>query len=143
MRYIKVLLLAIFFFLSLVFFFQNQTALSQSMVLTFNLFFLPPVSSIALPFYFLLIVAFACGVLLSLAFLVWDKLNSSAKLMKQRWRISSLERAVAKGKKQAEAQAARAEFLEKQGKEQQLKTTQAVADAVKADESIAPDPDRQ
>ena len=46
MRYIKVLLLAIVFFLALVFFFQNQGPLSQDMVLTLHLFFIPPMHSI-------------------------------------------------------------------------------------------------
>ena len=137
MRYIKVLLLAVFFFLALVFFFQNQAALSQSVTLTLNLFFLPAMSSIALPFYFLIIAAFACGALLTLAFLVWDKVNSSARLMKQKWQINSLERAVAKGKKQAEAEAARADYLAKAGKPGQP------AAAAQADDIIAPDPDRQ
>ncbi|MBO4301141.1 MAG: LapA family protein [Desulfovibrio sp.] len=135
MRYIKVLLLAIFFFVALVFFFQNQAALSQSVELTLNLFFLPAMKSIALPFYFLIIAGFACGALLTLAFLVWDKVHSSAKLVKQKWQISSLERAVARGKKQAEAEAARADFLEKAGKEPQPEGSASatpLADAARA-----------
>ncbi|MBQ9407317.1 MAG: LapA family protein [Desulfovibrio sp.] len=139
MRYIKVLLLAIFFFLALVFFFQNQTALSQSVVLTLNLFFLPAMSSIALPFYFLIIAGFACGALLTLAFLVWDKLNSSAKLVKQKWQINSLERAVAKGKKKVEAEAARAVFLEKTAKEQQTTPSTDDAKAVATNEHTPDD----
>ncbi len=135
MRYIKVLLLAVFFFLALVFFFQNQAALSQSIVLTLNLFFLPAMSSIALPFYFLIIAAFACGALLTLAFLVWDKVNSSAKLVKQKWQINSLERAVAKGKKQAEAEAARADYLQKAGKERQENEKAPASIVATADDS--------
>ena len=54
MRYIKVLILAVFIFLCLIFFFQNQAALSQEMQMTLNLFFIPPMTSITLPFYFLL-----------------------------------------------------------------------------------------
>lgn len=92
MRYVKVLLLAILFFLALVFFFQNQNALSQNLVLTLNLFFLPPMASIPLPFYFLIVAAFFVGAVLALAFLVWDKVNLSARLMKSKWRVSSLER---------------------------------------------------
>lgn len=79
MRYVKVLLLAILFFLALVFFFQNQNALSQNLVLTLNLFFLPPMASIPLPFYFLIVAAFFVGAVLALAFLVWDKVNLSAR----------------------------------------------------------------
>ena len=57
MRYIKVLLLVLLIFFSLVFFFQNQTALSTAMTLKLNLFFVPEMTSIPLPFYFIVIVA--------------------------------------------------------------------------------------
>ncbi len=136
MRYIKVLLLAVVFFLALVFFFQNQGALSQSMVLTLNLFFVPAMSSIALPFYFLVIAAFACGALMTLGFLVWDKVSLTARLMKQKWQISSLERELEKTKKKLGADTARAQFLSKNGK------TEAAASAAAAEESLAPDPDK-
>ena len=136
MRYIKVLLLAVVFFLALVFFFQNQGALSQSMVLTLNLFFVPAMSSIALPFYFLVIAAFACGALMTLGFLVWDKVSLTARLMKQKWQISSLERELEKTKKKIGADTARAQFLSKNGK------TEAAASAAAAEESLAPDPDK-
>lgn len=99
MRYIKALVLAILIFLALVFFFQNQTALSQQLELTLNLFFIPPMTSIPLPFYFLVIAAFFVGALLSLALLFWDRCNTSAKLVKSRWHISSLEKELAKLKK--------------------------------------------
>lgn len=99
MRYIKALVLAILIFLALVFFFQNQTALSQQLELTLNLFFIPPMTSIPLPFYFVVIAAFLVGALLSLALLFWDRCNTSAKLVKSRWHISSLEKELAKLKK--------------------------------------------
>lgn len=101
MRYLKALVLAVFIFLALVFFFQNQTALSQQLELTLNLFFIPPMKSIPLPFYFLVIAAFFVGALLSLALLFWDRCNTSAKLVKSRWHISSLEKELAKLKKDA------------------------------------------
>lgn len=99
MRYLKALVLAILIFLALVFFFQNQTALSQQIELTLNLFFIPPMTSIPLPFYFLVIAAFFVGALLSLALLFWDRCNTSAKLVKSRWHIASLEKELAKLKK--------------------------------------------
>ena len=140
MRYIKVLLLAVVFFLALVFFFQNQGALSQSMVLTLNLFFIPAMSSIALPFYFLVIAAFACGALMTLGFLVWDKVNLTARLMKQKWQISSLERELEKTKKKLGADTARAQFLSKNGKTEAA--APAAAPVAAAEESLAPDPDK-
>ncbi|MBD5627120.1 MAG: LapA family protein [Desulfovibrio sp.] len=99
MRYLKALVLAVLIFLALVFFFQNQTALSQQLELTLNLFFIPPMTSIPLPFYFLVIAAFFVGALLSLALLFWDRCNTSARLVKSRWHISSLEKELAKLKK--------------------------------------------
>ena len=82
MRFLKVLILVVAIFLALVFLFQNQTALSQDMVLTLNLFFMEPMSSIPLPLYFMLIAAFALGALLSVCFLVWDKMHGTARFMK-------------------------------------------------------------
>ena len=140
MRYIKVLLLAVVFFLALVFFFQNQGALSQSMVLTLNLFFIPARSSLALPFYFLVIAAFACGALMTLGFLVWDKVSLTARLMKQKWQISSLERELDKTKKKLGADTARAQFLSKNGKTDAA--APAAAPVAAAEESLVPDPDK-
>ena len=144
MRYIKVLLLAVVFFLALVFFFQNQGALSQSMVLTLNLFFIPAMSSIALPFYFLVIAAFACGALMTLGFLVWDKVSLTARLMKHKWQISSLERELEKAKKKLGADTARAQFLSKNGKTDASAPVAAPAAApvAAAEESLVPDPDK-
>ncbi|MBD5642018.1 MAG: LapA family protein [Desulfovibrio sp.] len=91
MRYIKVLVLAVFLFLALIFFFQNQGPLSQEMEMTLNLFFIPPMTSIKLPFYFIVIAAFFVGAMLTLFWLVWDKFVTSSKLMKSKWNASRLE----------------------------------------------------
>lgn len=148
MRYVKVLLLAVLFFLALVFFFQNQGALSQDMVLTLNLFFIPPMSSIALPFYFLVLAAFFVGAALTLCFLVWDKVNLSARLMKSKWRVSSLEREVEKLQKKMGSEAMRNEFLRNTQKsvpqaEKAPKTTDVKpVTASGPDDVLAPDPDK-
>ena len=96
MRYLKVLLLVLLIFFSLVFFFQNQTALSTAMTLKLNLFFVPEMTSIPLPFYFIVIVAFFVGALLAVALLLWDKMHLTARYMKSKWRVAALEREVAK-----------------------------------------------
>lgn len=96
MRYIRVLVIAVFLFFALIFFFQNQGPLSQQMEMTLNLFFIPPMNSISLPFYFLLIAAFFIGCLLSLFWLFWDKVTTSSKLMKSKWEVSRLKNEVAK-----------------------------------------------
>ena len=112
------------------------------MVLTLNLFFIPAMSSIALPFYFLVIAAFACGALMTLGFLVWDKVNLTARLMKQKWQIGSLERELEKTKKKLGADTARAQFLSKNGKAEVQSAPAATAVAA-AEESLVPDPDKQ
>lgn len=100
MRYIKVLLLAVFFFLAMVFFFQNQAPLSQETELGLNLFFIPPMKSIPLPFYFIVIGSFLIGCVFAMVFLLWEKFSLSARLMRTRWEVGSLHREVGKMKKQ-------------------------------------------
>lgn len=94
MRYLKVLLLAVFFFLAMIFFFQNQQPLSQQTELGLNLFFIPPMKSIPLPFYFIVIAAFFVGCIMTLSLLLWDKFTIGARLVKAKWQVSSLERQV-------------------------------------------------
>ena len=65
-------------------------------------------------------------------------------MMKQKWQISSLERELEKNKKKMGAEAARAEFLSKNGKAAaQAKPTAPIAAPQTAEEAIAPDPDKQ
>lgn len=96
MRYVKVLLLVLVFFLSMVFFFQNQEALSKEMTLKLHLFFNDPMVSIPLPFYFLVLAAFLLGALITICILVWDKFHLSARLMKATWRVRALEKDLAR-----------------------------------------------
>ena len=92
MRYLKVILLVVLFFISMVFFFQNQTVLSTEMTLKLDLFFVKSLESIPLPFYFLVLAAFLTGAILSILALVWDKMSLTAKYMKATWQIRSLEK---------------------------------------------------
>lgn len=107
MRYIKVLLMVLLIFLALVFFFQNQKPLSQEMVLTLNLFFVPPMSSISLPLYFVVASAFAVGAILATCFFWWSKVSMSTRLMTSKWRVRSLEKELVKAQKALENQSKR------------------------------------
>ncbi|MBR4741660.1 MAG: DUF1049 domain-containing protein [Desulfovibrio sp.] len=104
MRYIKVLLLACLFFVALVFFFQNQAALTSKLDVKLNLFFMSEMKSMALPLYFLMICSFFIGVLFSVCFLVWDRLNLSARIMKDKWQIQNLANQLAKAEKMVKKQ---------------------------------------
>ena len=96
MRYIKVLLLVVVFFVSMLFLFQNQEILAREMQLQLNLFFLPPMKPAAMPTYFVLLAGFLLGALSAMALLIWDKLAISARLMKAQWRVRSLEKELAR-----------------------------------------------
>ena len=103
MRYIKVLLLVILFFLVMMIFVQNQGAFSQAVPLKLDLLFLPPVESAPMPFYTLLIICFVLGALCILAMLMWDRVSLSAKLTVANMRVRSLEKELAKAAKSTEA----------------------------------------
>lgn len=103
MRYIKVLLLVILFFLVMMFFVQNQGAFSQAVPLKLDLLFLPPVECAPLPFYTMLIICFVLGALCILAMLMWDRLSLSAKLTMANMRVRSLEKEVTKSHKEQDA----------------------------------------
>ena len=103
MRYIKVLLLVILFFLVMMFFVQNQGAFSQAVPLKLDLLFLPPVESAPMPFCTLLIICFVLGALCILAMLMWDRVSLSAKLTVANMRVRSLEKELAKAAKSTEA----------------------------------------
>lgn len=103
MRYIKVLLLVILFFLVMMFFVQNQGAFSQAVPLKLDLLFLPSVESAPMPFYTLLIICFVLGALCILAMLMWDRVSLSAKLTVANMRVRSLEKELAKAAKSTEA----------------------------------------
>ena len=96
MRYIKVLLLVLIFFVSMLFLFQNQEVLSKDMALKLNLFFLPPMKPVSLPTYFILLAGFLLGALFAMTLLLWDKITLSAKLMKAQWQVRNLEKEMAK-----------------------------------------------
>ena len=131
MRYIKVLLLVLLFFVSMLFFFQNQETLGRDMTLKLNLFFLPPMQPVTLPTYFILLAGFLVGGIFTMVLLVWDKLAISAKLMKANWRVRNLEKEVAQYATKAAPVATPAEAKAKS------KMTEKVKDDI-----AAPDPDK-
>ena len=137
MRYIKVLLLILVFFISMLFFFQNQEVLGRDMTLKLHLFFIPPFKPLTLPTYFILLAGFLLGALFAVSLLLWDKLALSAKLMKAQWKVRNLEKEAAKyAAKEAAAAAAVATPAEAKAKFPFKK-----AEKVK-DDIAAPDPDK-
>ena len=162
MRYIKVLLMVLLIFLALVFFFQNQKPLSQEMVLTLNLFFVPPMSSISLPLYFVVASAFVVGAVLATCFFWWNKVSMSTRLMTSKWRVRSLEKELVKAQKALENQGRKDALLKARAARDEKKETPAIeaaaapaaqaprqaaaaapAAAPMASEELVPDPDNR
>lgn len=93
MRYLKVLALVILFFLSMVFFIQNTPELSKEVTLSLKLMQFQ-LTSQPLPYYLLILSAFAAGALLCLLYFMGDKVRLSGQLRTCRTRMANLEQEV-------------------------------------------------
>lgn len=73
MRFFKALWLTVFFFFTLLFFVQNNTALSQELSLQFDTYYFDYVwKNTKVPFFFVILVSFVTGVLVSIGYLFMD-----------------------------------------------------------------------
>lgn len=94
MRFIKVFLLVLVFFLFTVFVTQNNEVLGQNISFKFDMFFLPHLQSIPLPVYFILLISFFIGALVCLLFLFSDRVKNFFALHRAKKRIQVLENEV-------------------------------------------------
>ena len=92
MRFVKVLVLVLVFFISMMFFVQNNAVLSQAVTLKLDLFFDTAWSSIELPFYFMVLCAFLLGALCTMLMLMVSRLRAGAALRRANKRIRVLEK---------------------------------------------------
>lgn len=91
MRYVKALVLLCIFFVAMIFLFQNQASLSQKLAFQLDLMVIPAMTSIELPFYFVLLGAFLLGAILCLLLLLWDRMRMSAAIMRAKFRVQAIE----------------------------------------------------
>ena len=96
MRYLKVFFLVIVFFLVMMFFVQNQVSFAEPVALKLDVFFLPPVESMPLPLYSVMLICFALGALVVLMMLMWDRMTMSTRLMSIRRKSGAMEKKIAK-----------------------------------------------
>lgn len=122
MRYIKVLLLVLVFFVVMMFFVQNQSSFADPVTLRLDVLFLPPMESLPIPLYAIMLACFASGAILVLLMLVWDRVVITGRLTAARRKITSLE------KKLAAATDAQAR-LEKERAEVETKLQKQLEDA--------------
>ncbi len=93
MRFLKVLILILLFFASMLFFVQNTQALSMTIALELDLF-VQAWRSIPLPLYFLLLFSFVLGALITLGYCIAERLRMGAALRRARKQINDLEQEV-------------------------------------------------
>jgi lipopolysaccharide assembly protein A len=93
MRYLKVLLLTLFFFVSMVFFIQNNEMLSNELILKLELFDLS-FASRELPFYLIVLVSFVVGSVFSMSYFLAEKLRLSHELKSSKAKLAALEQEV-------------------------------------------------
>ncbi len=96
MRYIKVFLLVLLFFVVMMLFVQNQASFSDAVTLKFDPMFAPALTSMPLPRYALLLICFALGAAVVLAMLMWDRIALSGRLAASHRRAASLQKQVSK-----------------------------------------------
>lgn len=91
MRYVKVIFLILLFFFSMLFFIQNTELITTTISLKLNIlgkiFETNPI-----PIYLIALVAFVLGAILTLIYLIADKLKLNKQIRDYRQKITELEK---------------------------------------------------
>ena len=93
MKHIRVAALILLFFFSMLFFVQNHELLSTTVKLKLDLFGLE-LHSTDIPYYLIVLLAFAVGGFISLAYLMGEKIRLSGEIKRSQARIKDLEEEV-------------------------------------------------
>ena len=92
MRYIKVILLVLFFFLSMLFFIQNKDTVTQTYELVLSVPLLFNLRSIPLPFYLIVLGGFLVGALVCICYFLSERFRLSGLVRELRQKNTALER---------------------------------------------------
>ena len=97
MRFLKALWLIVFFLFSLMFFVQNQEALGQELTLTFKTYYFDYVwTNTKVPFYFVVLIGFCAGAVVTLGYLVMDRIRLRMDLSSSRRTVRKQEKELKK-----------------------------------------------
>lgn len=91
MRFIKIIVFVAIFFFSMLFFVQNTEVLSQTLSLRLNVFGSEFISK-EFPFYLLVLMGFAAGALLCVAYFFVEKMKTSKQLRQYKTKVADLEK---------------------------------------------------
>ncbi len=127
MRYLKVFLGVVLFYVVVLFFVQNHDFLSQTMPLKFDLMFIPAQESLPVPQYALMLICFLIGALCTLSMLIWDRITISTSLAVSNRKVKGVEKELAKAKinsdaYKAELEAAKLNIAELEEKQKELQS---------------------
>lgn len=92
MRYVKVILLVLFFFLSMLFFIQNKDTVTQTYELVLSVPLLFNLRSIPLPFYLIVLSGFLVGALVCVFYFLTERFRLSGLVRELRQKNANLER---------------------------------------------------
>ncbi len=84
MRYVIMVFLLVFFFISIIFFYQNGEALATELVLRWDLLDFYSFKSIPLPFYFIVLASFFIGSLITIIYFLLEKTRVYSNLRKMK-----------------------------------------------------------
>lgn len=93
MKYLRVAALILLFFFSMLFFVQNHELLSTTVRLTLDIFGLE-LQSKEIPYYLIVLLAFAAGGFISLVYLLAEKIRLSREVRRCKDKIKALEEEV-------------------------------------------------
>jgi chromate transport protein ChrA len=93
MKYLRIAVLILLFFLSMLFFVQNQEVLSKTTRFYLSIFSLE-LHSKEIPYYLIILVGFVAGAFLTLAYFLTEKIRQGAELKRSKSKIKGLEEEV-------------------------------------------------
>lgn len=137
MRYIKVFLLVLLFFVVMMLFVQNQPLFSDAVSLKVDPVFAPAITTAPVPRYALLLISFALGAAVVLLMLIWDRIALSGRASAARRRASSLQKRLDKMTAEKQKLEASVKEFEEKLKESEARAKDAETRAKDAEAALA------
>ena len=137
MRYIKVFLLVLLFFVVMMLFVQNQPLFSDAVSLKVDPMFAPAITTAPVTRYALLLISFALGAAVVLLMLIWDRIALSGRASAARRRASSLQKRLDKMTAEKQKLEASVKEFEEKLKESEARAKDAEARAKDAEAALA------
>ncbi len=117
MKFVKAIILILFFFISMIFFVQNTETLTQEIIIKIDIFQWWNISSPPSPIYLLILLSFALGAILTTLFFLTERIRLNSVAKKQQKNSNQTQKLLTKTKMELETTKAELEKI-KQLKEE-------------------------